>query len=424
MRNRVADSSWAPAGLIAAGVIFYCYYAIYKMAAVGFDIVGFDFLHGRIAMENFLAGRPIYTPVPGPLCPATYLPLVSSVFLPFCRLPPDEARVLWFVLGHILILFTLWNIYKYGRGKNRLHSAAAAAAALLFSMPLYSMLQTGNINILIFTGLGLIYAFILSGKWTPVAFFVAGFAAIKIFPAFLMAVFVKKKDWRACLNFLFFVILIALVSLIAFGPENNIAFVRGLPGMKHYVDTLYTTSLVFFLRLFWPGMPGALLYSADLVFMLLLLVVWMKTSGSYAGTVQDRAVAVVDFFAVTVILLLIMPSAWISYTALLIFPFYFVIFTLLGGEHKLRYAGVFIGLFILLSFWEIYYYHLPVTSHGVTIRGVESARSSYPVLYPLLFSLHFILNLAFFGWISINYKELCEAVKPLAGSSDRSPQIG
>ena len=268
--------------IIISGLLFYLYYGVYKILFVDFNISGEDFTRGCFAARNFISGRPIYD-MPPFVHPFAYSPPVTLMFLPFAKLSNTTAKTLWLLLGHILTGLCFWQLYRYGEKESRLRSAAAAAAVIAFSTPLYQMLFNGNINILIFFGLSLAYAGLLSGRSSFIPAVIALFSLIKVFPAILMGVFVRRRNYLYAGYFVLTIIIMAVVSFSVFGLESNITYVHQLPGMARFAGIFHTMSLTFVIKLFRPAASMHTLFFGNLAFFCVLAVSWWKASGIKEG---------------------------------------------------------------------------------------------------------------------------------------------
>lgn len=394
--------------IIAGGIVLYFYYGVYKMLFAHFEVVGLDFYRGCLAAANFLEGRSIYD-MPDWINPFSYFPAAVLLFIPFCRLSHPAAVMAWFLICHALILFTFFLMYKAGSRRDRLLSAAAASLALLFSGPLYQTLQTGNVNIIIFAGLSLIYVLILRGLAAPVPALLALFAALKLAPAALAAVFLKRKDWRALLVFSLSCLGLAVLSLMFFGFDNNLEFLKRLPGLGRYSGVFHGTSLTFVLKiLLGDAHPGGV-FAATMLFFAGLVWLWLRRARSCAVQ-DDRGAAAADLFIATIIMTLAAPSSWLMYCLFFAFPFYFITFAVLKGGHGLRWLPLAAMVFFVFSSWEVIYYQLPVPFVNLVVKDIVLDTAAWPFLSPALLSLHFLLDLALFFWALLNYEGLCRIV--------------
>jgi hypothetical protein len=394
--------------LIAAGMLFYGYYGLFKILNSGFVTAGGDFIRGVAAARNFMDGRSIYL-MPQGANPYFYFPLVTVFFLPFSLVSTGAAKFIWFALCHVLVIFSFAAAYLYGSGRNRLVSAAAASAAILFCTPIYQTVFTGNINILVFFGLLLVYSLLLSGRARAVPILLAVFSVIKIFPAGLMAVFIRRGSIAAWRRFGLTLLAALAASLLIFGKSSLFEFARQLPHLDRFVGVFHCMSLSYFVKLFFSSAGGAVLLAGAVGLFLVLAALWRQRS---SGDMEaQRASDIAGLFAFTVILTVVAPSSWVMYSAFYAAPFYFIIYGLIEGEHKFKYSWMFTGLFLFFNFWEIIYYHLPLSLDYLTINEVNMTRAAHPALYQAVFSAHFILGLGLFAWLYANYGEIIELLK-------------
>ncbi len=409
----------------AAGTAFYAYYGIYKILAESRGILGQDFLRGCIAAGNYFVGRSIYE-MPPLVNPYSYFPPVTLIFMPFAHMRPETAALLWFALSQMLSLAVVLGLYRYGRPRGRCASAAAAALAVGFSTPLFQILLTGNINILIYAGLALIYALQLSGRTVLVPAMLAAFSIIKIFPAVLAGGLARRRQYAALAVFAVALAAAVAVSLIVFGTSDNLVYFRQLSAFTRFSGIFHTMSLTFFIKLFSPDAGMLLLFSANVLFFSLLFGAWWIIS-SGSGLKDERGVSAADIFALTVLMVLIAPASWPMYAALFAVPSYFIYLSLINGGSGLRYPWFFVAISMFLNLWEIIYYHSPLGPGGIPPSAVWLNREAYPVAYRTLFSLHFAAALLLFCWILANYKALAgimgrEAPKE-SGNSGKSAGV-
>lgn len=402
------------AALLAAGALFYLYYGVYKVLFRGLDIFGGDFGICYVAAQNLVNGVSIYFR-PADRDVYLYAPPVTLLFLPFIKLPEFTARLVWLGVCHLLAGFVFWRLYRWGRASGSLLSAAAAAGAVLFSMPVYAMLMMGNVNILLFALLPPLYGALLSGRRRLAPAALAFFAVAKIFPGLLAGALLRLRDRRGLLYFLLWLAAAAAFSLAAFGVKENLTFLFDLPGFTKYAGIRHSQSLTFAVRLFAPGIGLPDLAALNAAFLGLLAAAWWKVSGPGPGGERPTGAPAADLFALTAAMMLTAPSAWIMYGAFYAVPFYFVLHSALEGRREFRAAWLFWTVFAAISLWEILYYQLPLGG-GLTMRQVWLNRDLHPELYRYLFSVLFLCNLALYGWVIVNYRAFAAAAGRITGA--------
>ena len=416
----IKNPARASAAIIAAGAAFYCYYGIYKIYYVDLETLGGDFFTCYLAARNFMTGNSVYLQGQDGF-PYVYAPPVTLIFIPFLRFNELAATKLWFLLGHGLLATSFWTICRYGWRKDKMLSAAAASVAMLFSMSIYGILHTGNVNILIFAGLSLVYAGLLSGRAGYVPAALAFFSLIKIFPVILAGLFIRRRNYSACAWFLLSLAGFAVVSFAVFGVQNNLGFIRELSSFPNFSAPMHAMSFTYFLKLFWPGIPMPVLLAVNAVFFAALWLLWWREAAAGPDGKAGPGRAVTDLFALTVIMFLMHPTSWVTYGAFLVMPFYFVVFSMLEGRRDFKAGWVFGLLFVFINFWEIFCYQLPLSFSFLTMRQVWLERSLYPFLYQLFYSAHFAANLALFWWILSNYRELAGNAERITAGNRAGP---
>jgi len=397
--------------IILSGLVFYGYYGIYKMIFVHFELVGGDFIKGYYAAQNFMEGSAIYK-MPNGFNPYFYPPLTLIIFLPFSYLNSYHAIICWYATSHVVIISSAWMIYRFGSKINKTNSAIATVVSLGLSMPLQSIILTGNINLLIFLGVCLVCHFLLSGNNRFVFLTLAGCTYLKIYPALLMATFIRNKNWRVFNSFIIAVVILGIISVGIFGLNEHCNFIKQLSSGSEFVGIFPSMSFFFIMKLFLSEDYEKIAMLCNIIFGMLFLIIWWKRANN---TVQgNQAVTfIVDIFVITPVILILFPSSWGFYHSFFIIPFYFVLFGWLQNKNQFRYIGVFIVLFCMINFWEIICYQLPLSLNGLTIHEVGENKHIFPVLYPLIYSIPFVLNIVFFFWLLINYNELQQVLKSL-----------
>ncbi|HAN04200.1 MAG TPA: hypothetical protein DCQ25_02870 [Elusimicrobia bacterium] len=407
--------------VIVSSMLFYLYYGIYKPLSQNFDVQGLDFYRGYMAAANLLDGRSVYD-IPAWFNRYSYFPLSVVIYLPFSRLPVYEASLAWFALSHGLVLASFFIVYKLGATQGKLLSAAAASAAVFLSMPLYQTLQTGNINILIFSGLCLAYLLMAKNRPGLLPALLAVFASIKLAPAALAAVYLRRKDVRGLIVFVLTSLALACASLVIFGLHENLQYLKQFPELSKYSHFFHGMSLTFVSGLFLGGNQLYLILPASLALFAFLVWFWFRKAGAYPAAANGPAMAV-DFFMATLVMTLTAPSIWLMYGALFTVPFYAVIHSLLSGRKGFKAVPVFVLAFILNSFWEIFYYQVPLPFANLTLRQIWLQREIWPMLARGFFSLHFLSALALFFWAGANYGELLKVFSEIFGAESERKDL-
>ena len=395
--------------IILLGITFYLYYGVYKILYVNFSSAGIDFSSGYYAAQDFAKGHNVY----GRDYNHWYLPLDLLLFSIFDTISLHQAILIWLIVSQLLALLSFCLLYKSGSKTNPLNSVVAITSSLCLSMPLYQNIVSGNINILIFAGMCLTYYLIFSGrtKWIPIV--IALLTAVKIYPAFLMSTFVRTRNYNVLKMFFLFSVLILLLSIYIFGLKMHYSFLTNLPNLSNYVGKYHCLSLSFVMGLVLHREHANIIFVSNLLFCVGLLILWWKSAQRSCGREFSTSSTIVDLSILTVILVMVLPSSWLFYHSLFIPVFYFIILIWLQDRKQLRFVVGFFCLFFSINFWEIIMYQIPLAPDGVTFHQIDTNRESYPLLYPIIASIPFLLNVLFFIWLLINYRGLRDGVAAL-----------
>lgn len=402
--------------IIILGIVFYLYYGIYKIIFVNIDLAGGDFKHLYRAVQNYINGRQInMMPENSPLF--FYPPLSILIFLPFSFIEQNHAILIFFLLSHLLMLSSAWIVYKMGIKTNKTYSILATVAVFGFSMPLYSSIFTGNINIIIFFVFVLIYNFTIHSKNEIIPILLSYLAFLKIFPAIYGLVFLQIKNLRLFKIFIFFLFLWGMISIGIFGLNEHLNFLKTLPkGIEYATPIFYNMSFTFILRFFLSEQSKILITTLNLIFAIVLLSFWWIITRKQYIKKNEYSRMLTNFFILTVIITILFPASSFTYNVYLIVPFYFIILSWFLNKRTFKFFFVFAFLFCLINFWEIIIYQLPITPDGVTIKKIGDIKNDFPILYPLFYCMPFIFNLAFYFWLLLNYNNLVNALTSIKES--------
>jgi hypothetical protein len=224
-----------------------------------------------------------------------YVPLTlfsALVVAPFASLPPLDAKRCWLVVSLLLLGATAYLL----RRMTRLAPRRIALMVFLAVVPLRTNFQFGQQYVLVLFLLTLAAWLqsrersFASGSALAVA------AALKIYPAFFVFYFLRKRQWTALGGWLVTSLLLAVLGLLLFGFEPlRVYVVDVLPrSMRGENNGLYTVALntpaVLLRRLFvaepelnphpWLDAPGVFAALQPLVQALLWVpVLWLLTPG-------------------------------------------------------------------------------------------------------------------------------------------------
>ena len=368
--------------------------------------------------ERFMAGDTIYSynagNKPDFLYPNfLYSPISLLLFLPFCKLSYYEASLIWFLLIHLFIIASVWMIYRIGSRQSKIDSLAASMTAFCLSMPLYFNIFIANINIFILFCICCAYWLLYSSHKSIIPLLLSICTYIKIYPAFLMAPFIRSRDYKTSIIFISSIIIIGMASLFIFGVDEHINYINSLRKGFIYYEIMHASSLSYLMRLLFPELSTITINIFNLFFAVLLCSLWLMKAGIVVNKGKNTSAMVVDLFLLTVMALLLFPGSWLFYNELLAVPFYFILFSWFRHGNVFRFLTVFVVIFILTNLWEIIFTHVPITMDHLTARDILANKNHSVILYKLTSSLPFILNLSFFLWVLVNYNNLKKQLENL-----------
>jgi hypothetical protein len=254
-----------------------------------------------------------------------YPPTFALLFAPLTRLSFVPAIMTWRVINlGVLIAAALLLLRVY---RARLRSwATAALLLLLFSLrPLADTLNYGQLDLLLLLLLAAGLLAFTRGRDAQLGVWIGAAAALKLYPIYLLGFALLQRRWRALLGASAALALLGGLSVAAFGWPIHWMFLHDvLPASG--VGTAWVENQTFngFLnRLLAPDqvrlLPdgGGLVSLATYIWALCLtgLTAWLTRP---AGGMRPD----IGYGLWIVTMLLILPSAWMHYEALLLIPFF------------------------------------------------------------------------------------------------------
>ena len=329
-----------------------------------FALVGGDFMFMYRAANNYLQGNSIFEPG------FFYPPLSVLIFLPFAYLTPSQAIVCWFIFTHVIILFSASLIYRCGNYKNKINALVAITTAFGFSMPLFGNILTGNANILVLLGISYVFYLLSTKKKLMIPLLLALMTYLKIFPAFLMMAFVRNRAWPLIKRFILYGLILGIISLVIFGVGEHYAFLKQLPNRSKPTSPAFNMSFTFILNLILGGQNNNTIIVLDIVFCAVLTALWWIIATKSDVKNNEDSTILTDLSIIIVIILLIFPAGSIQNNSLLVLSFYFILLFWLQNSNCFKHIGIFIILFLFISFWEIITYHLPILPNGFSLLSI------------------------------------------------------
>jgi hypothetical protein len=203
--------------------------------------------------------------------PSSILPL-----LPLTRLQPLAAKRAWIVANLVLLAFSLLAL----RYSTRLGWRRLVLITLLCTLPLRVDFMFARYYILILFLICMAYYAARRNKdWAAGALWSTA-AAMKLFPALAVVLFLRKRNWRALTGFVAGGATLAAISVVLFGVEVHQIFIREVLSQASRGDwlgpySLYQNSFItlwsrFFL--FEPDLNPTPLISSHVAYSLAMAV--------------------------------------------------------------------------------------------------------------------------------------------------------
>lgn len=282
--------------------------------------------------------------------PSSILPL-----LPLTSLKPLAAKRAWMVATLVLLALSVWALsFTTQLGWRRL-----ILITLLSTLPLRIDFMFARYYVLIlFLICTAYYALHRNRNWAAGTIWSVA-AALKLFPAISVILFIRKRNWRALAGFLIGGITLAIVSLIMFGAEVHQVFFREVLSQASRGDWLgpYALFQNSFITL-WshvflmepelnpaPLINSPILYSAAMAMTVTALVFGFLIS---AKNESNRHIEALQWAALMPLMLLLSTYSSADHSCVLIFTA-IVGFDALIAIGKTRRALIFLALYVIAA---------------------------------------------------------------------------
>lgn len=281
-----------------------------------------DFFQDYASARNLLSGRPVYTRIDrvnheytggrgaSLLAYNGHPPTSVLLALPFAGMTYVAAAVAWGLLALVLLAGSLAVIIAELKLELSLSQLVLLCAMLGLWPPLWSHLLEGQLGIPILLLLTLAWRAARHDKDAQAGGLIGLAAAIKIFPAVLIAYFILRGRFRLAIAGVLSLALVSTVTLLITGPEAFRAYATTvLPSLKYWNECGENSSLTGFCsRLLSPPPAG---WAVLILAVLVMAVVW----------VRSRQADLDESFALAITAaLLISPLTWPHSFVILLLP--------------------------------------------------------------------------------------------------------
>jgi hypothetical protein len=343
-----------------------------------------DFYQEWASARNYFNGLPIYAPQEEtamryvgfdpklskfPIIEYNAHPPTSVLLaLPLAHLDYQDAFLVWSVLSLLALAATVVLIARQLPGAVTVWSILPLAALLLWCNGFRQQMNQGQLNVVLLLLLTGVWAADRSARPALAGTLLGAATAIKLFPGFLFAYFLARRQWRALAAGAVSLVVLTLLTVAVLGPECYRDYVTiALPSVGKYRVVWPNLSLTdFWHKLFnaegshviplWqnPPLAWAATFIADAI--VTVLTVWCIV---HSCSLRQRDLA----FALTMMaMLLVSPIAWDHYFTLL-FLALFLLWVWLPPSGVLRWA--FWPLLIALCLQPLFYWQLAFP--GITL---------------------------------------------------------
>lgn len=293
----------------------------------------------------------------GPLGGYFYTPAFALFLNSLVARPLPEALTVWRVFQHTwLVLLLLVPAFFLARLAGRKIYAYLYIATLLLSFPVFHNLKWGQVSIMItFCS---IFALILYERKRnrAAAFFLALATTVKYYPAFLLAGFLFKKDWKFVGWFSGFILVLGLLLPAAFlGVSATFDFYRlSLAEMSYAIDWVATdTNSQYFphviIRL--TGLSPDARGPISVLGLLLVLLVLMKIYLRYRNQTEQGS-DILLFSGLFLLFPMLINTSWPHYFVWL--PFCALLNIAAAPDSKLKALSVTALLMQSIAFFALF----------------------------------------------------------------------
>lgn len=327
---------------------------------------GSDFMQDYLSARLLLQGESIYgsgiTEAAGRMLGAggieNFHPPSSALFFtPLALLPYGPAFWLWSAISlllYLVIVGTVCRNLSMGAEKTRV-----LQALLLFWYPFLSGIALGQSSMVIAFCIISCWAFMHKGREVP-AGVMAGLASLlKLYPLFLLGLFLARKSWKALLSSLGVVLAGAAATLAIVGPADVVTYILEVAPRDAREWGLFPLNIslagFFSPLLIENGYVEALADSpgsARGIVLLLSAVLAVAALSRCRSLPGDSEGVTVAFSLACVTMLLLSPISWIHICIILLLPIlFFLRVAESDGRPSLRWWGL--GALLLFSLPDV-----------------------------------------------------------------------
>lgn len=396
-----------------------------------------DFVQEYVSVQNYYAGRPIYTPLrevlPGnlhenlPIEHNAHPPVAVLISLPLGVFSFYRAYLVWNIVSLAALGMSMRLIMRRdGLGFSGI-ALLPVLALLVTSNALAHQLFQGQLNLALLLLITIGWAAARSGRLKLSGASIGLAAALKLFPAFLLLYFAVRRQWRVVFTAAATFAAANLMAGLIFGWRCFHTYVvEVMPNVGTFRDTWPNASLMgLWCKLFdapsghveplWQNpLCAQLAYFASSA-VVVALVAWKMRQA------EGRRQADVAFALCTIGMLLVSPVVWDHYFLLLILPLA-ILWKAVGPSFRKR-AVILSAICVLFTIQPRWVWDAVIPGDGEGISGIGKVSSvALPIhtLTVISMQLYMVLALFVLAYLQVKRIVIKDADRSI-GAEDATP---
>lgn len=248
LRSNMAVSAVGPLVRLAVGAavviliaMWLVYYAALAQVTVG-ELHMNDFGKFYYSAQYYLEGRDIYGASPATLIPVDTSesrhfwnlnpPHFHLMILPFAMLTPGIAIMAWSIVNLLALALTAALIVKELQIRISAGGLSWAAALIVISSPMDTIIATGQFTFLLMVPVTLAWTAARRGQWERAAVILGLLASIKPFFGIFWVYFLLRRQVRAAVAMAGVCAACFLVGLMVFGWQAHVQWLNALAAVE------------------------------------------------------------------------------------------------------------------------------------------------------------------------------------------------
>jgi hypothetical protein len=302
-------------------------------------------------------------------------PFYGMLFVPFVF--QDGERILFFhrlinvllIGATALVWLRMWGL--------RLFSAAGAGLLIVLNFrPIADTLAFGQIDLALLLLLVLALWALRSGRDLPAGVLIALGTLFKIYPVILLAFLVAKRSWRALLGFVLGMLLFNALAVAVMGWEmHRVYLTEVLPKIGGTTAQDQNQAISGFMARFAAAPTDAAIFRDRAITLPALAISGMVALLGCVlalGAARPRSTAyALQYSQFLLLMVLVVPAAWMHYEALLVVPFGVLLLHLRDRAVPLPQAAALALSFALIGYGNQLSFYTGTVMGILTVAGAS-----------------------------------------------------